>query len=1184
VVVLSGIGNGSEQGAGGQAGSVAWAAQTLQQNASEHNRSVWVAASAGSGKTKVLTDRVLRLLLSGARPERILCLTFTKAAAAEMATRIAGRLSAWSVVDDATLVDQLRDLSGRAPEAIEVGRARRLFATVLDAPGGLEVQTIHGFCQSVLRRFPLEAGLPPQFDVLDERTAAERMRMARDLMILGARRGATPGFGEALSEVAARVSEDGLSDLVGDLLSERSRLEAAITQAGGIDALAEKIRALLGVEEGDRDAALVASATQDHAFDGPALRTAAGALVTGTKVDIERGDIITAWMAAPWERAAGFEFYKTAFLIQKGHIRATLATKKVVEGFPGVLEALTVEAERLVALEEQRRALDLAVRTVALVQVATSVLEIYEADKRRHGLVDYDDLILATRDLLCRPGVAAWVLFKLDGGLDHVLIDEAQDTNPEQWRIVEKLTEEFFAGTGIAENQAQGDRTVFAVGDVKQSIFSFQRADPQGFLDMRELFAGRVTAAEKNWSSIDLDMSFRSTEAVLGAVDAVFNTPPAGVGVLQDRLDGTLPELRHRAHRAGQSGLVELWPPEMPVADDEERSGWEPPVTQRARDEPRRRLAEKIADRIDGWLQNNEILRSKDRPIRPGDIMVLVRRRGSFVGDLVRALKDRKIAVAGVDRMVLTDQLAVMDLVAFGQFLLLPDDDLNLATVLKGPLIGLTEDRLFELCWERSHHRLWRELTERAQDDDELARVFHMLSGWLARADFTPPYELYAELLASGGRRHILERLGLEAGDPVDEFLAQSLEYERTHVPSLQGFLHWLAAADFVVKRDLETGQSNQVRILTVHGSKGLQAPIVFLPDTMVPPDQTPKLLWTKSPGGDSGVGAVPIWSPNRDTDVTLAAEARRVAADQRDREYHRLLYVAMTRAEDRLYVAGWRAKKAPAGISWYEMIREGIEPIAHVEADCLIVDCPQTGDPDGRVAAMDRPTPVAALPSWAASPPIADAHPPRPLSPSRLEPEPPVRSPFEDGDSRRFRRGRIIHYLLQWLPTMAPELRDAAARHYLSRPIHDLPLVEQDTYIVEIHKLFYDPRLQDLFSSQALAEVPIVGMVGEGAGAVVLSGRIDRLLVRDDEILVVDFKTNRPPPHRVEDVPGAYLRQMAAYRVLLADIYPGRSVRCALLWTDGPNLMDLPEQLLSVSAGPGRLLLPELDGPPGAS
>ena len=1187
---MSDIGNGAEPDVGGQVGSVARAAQALQQNASEPNRSVWVAASAGSGKTKVLTDRVLRLLLSGARPERILCLTFTKAAAAEMATRIAGRLSAWSVVDDATLDDQLRDLSGRAPEAIEVERARRLFATVLDAPGGLEVQTIHGFCQSILRRFPLEAGLPPQFDVLDERTAAERMRMARDLMILGARRGAAPGLvaasslGAALSEVTARVSEDGLSDLVGDLLSERSRLEAAIAQAGGADALAEKIRALLGVEAGDSDAALVASAAQDHALDGPALRAAAAALVTGTKTDVERGDIIAAWMAEPHERAAGFEFYKTVFLTKDGAIRARLATKKIVEGFPGVLEALTAEAERLVALEERRRALELAVRTVALVKVATAILEIYEVDKRRHGLVDYDDLILAARDLLCRPGVAPWVLFKLDGGLDHVLIDEAQDTNPEQWRIVEKLTEEFFAGTGIAETQAQGDRTAFAVGDVKQSIFSFQRADPQGFLDMRELFAGRVKAAEKNWSSIELDMSFRSTAAVLGAVDAVFNTPPAGIGVLENRPDGTLPEIRHRAHRAGQAGLVEVWPPEMPVEDDEKRAEWEPPVTQRTRDEPRRRLAEKIADRIDGWLRTNEVLRSKDRPIRPGDIMVLVRRRGRFVGELVRALKDREIAVAGVDRMVLTDQLAVMDLVAFGQFLLLPDDDLNLATVLKGPLIGLSEHRLFELCWERGHHRLWRELTARARGDEEFARVFHILSNWLARADFTPPYELYAELLASGGRRDILERLGPEAGDPVDEFLAQSLEYERTHVPSLQGFLHWLAAADFEVKRDLETGQSNQVRILTVHGSKGLQAPIVFLPDTMPAPDRTPKLLWTESPGDEFGGGAVPIWSPNRDTDVALAAEARRVAADRRDREYHRLLYVAMTRAEDRLYVAGWGTKRASAGVTWHQMIRDGIEPIARVEVDCLIVDSPQTGDPDGRVEAMDRLTPVAVLPSWATSSPIADAHPPRPLSPSRLEAEPPVRSPFEDGDSRRFRRGRIVHYLLQWLPMMAPDLRDAAARHYLSRPIHDLPLVEQERYATEILHLFEDPRLRELFSSRALAEVPIVGTVGEGAGAVVLSGRIDRLLVRDEEILVVDFKTNRPPPLRAEDVPGAYLRQMAAYRVLLADIYPDRPVRCALLWTDGPNLMDLPEQLLSVSAGPERSVSLELDGSPGGS
>jgi ATP-dependent helicase/nuclease subunit A len=1154
-------------------GSVARVAQALQQNASAPNQSVWVAASAGSGKTKVLTDRVLRLLLSGARPERILCLTFTKAAAAEMATRIAGRLSKWAVASDPVLRDELEDLSGYPSEDIVLERARRLFATVLDAPGGLEVQTIHGFCQSILRRFPLEANLPPQFDVLDERTAAERMRMARDLMIIGARRGTPPDLAEGLSEVTARVSEDGLSDLVGDLLSERARLASAITEAGGFDNLATRIRGLLGVDEGTTDAALVGDAVLDAAFDPSGLRLAVEALSSGSKTDIERGDIIASWLAAPDERSEGFDFYKSAFLTKDGGVRARLATKKVVEAFSTVLDILTEEALRLTRLEDLRRALDLAVRSVALVRVATSMLAIYEDGKRRHGFVDYDDLILAARDLLWRPGVASWVLFKLDGGLDHVLIDEAQDTNPEQWSIVEKLTEEFFTGISAAEAV---DRTAFAVGDVKQSIFSFQRADPQGFLDMRANFAERVTAVDKGWASIELDMSFRSTTAVLGAVDAVFNTSAAGSGVLESGEDGAARALRHRAHRAGQAGLVELWPPEMPAEDQDDRAGWEPPVKQREGDEPRRRLAGKIAGRIEDWLATGEVLPSKGRSIRPGDIMVLVRRRGRFVGELVRALKDKGIAVAGVDRMVLTDQLAVMDLVAFGQFLLLPEDDLNLATILKGPLIGLDEERLYELCWDRGGQGLWRVLAARATDDDEIGRIHHMLSRWLARADFTPPYELYAELLASGGRRHILERLGPEAGDPVDEFLVQALEYERSHVPSLQGFLHWLAAADFEVKRDLETGQSNQVRILTVHGSKGLQAPVVFLPDTMAAPDRTPKLLWTKDQDGFS----LPIWSPSRDTDVPISAEARRIAAEKRDEEYHRLLYVAMTRAEDRLYVVGWGTKRAATAATWYQMIKDGLEPIAREEEGRLTLESPQTDPPDGGVGPTDAPAVAKALPPWATALPLADAHPPRPLSPSRLEPEMPVRSPFQESGTQRFRRGRIIHYLLQWLPLVEPELRERSARVYLSRPVHDLDETERELYLSETMNLLDDPNLSDIFASDALAEVPIVGTVGTGANAIVLSGRIDRLLVRDTEVTVIDFKTNRPPPARVQDVPGAYLRQMAAYRVLLSDIYPDRSIRCALLWTDGPNLMELPSHLLSISAGLEQSPSPALDGP----
>ena len=398
-------------------------------------------------------------------------------------------------------------------------------------------------------------------------------------------------------------------------------------------------------------------------------------------------------------------------------------------------------------------------------------------------------------------------------------------------------------------------------------------------------------------------------------------------------------------------------------------------------------------------------------------------------------------------------------------------------------------------------------------------------------------------------------------------------------MPSLQGFLHWLAAADFEVKRDLETGQSNQVRILTVHGSKGLQAPIVFLPDTMPAPDRTPKLLW--SPGLD-GID-IPLWSPSRSTDDPVAATARAAAADRRDREYRRLLYVAMTRAEDRLYIAGWGTRRASPGVTWHQMVEAGLTPVARQEADRLVLTSEQSDGADGTLEVVDRPAPTATLPPWATDMPLEEVFPPRPLAPSRLEDDAPVRSPFEGGDSRRFRRGRIIHYLLQWLPLVPVARRVRAAQDYLARPVHGLDLPEQERYRQEALRLLADPRFAALFSDQAVAEAPIVGTVGgtggDDAAAVVISGRIDRLLVTKDEVLVVDFKTNRPPPDRVEDVPAVYLRQMAAYRSLLRTIYPDRPVRCALLWTDGPVFMALPDQLPRVSAAVERPDSPMLDG-----
>ena len=1152
-------------------------AEAGQREAARPDRSVWVAASAGSGKTKALTDRALRLLLAGARPERLLCLTFTRAAAAEMATRISDRLSEWAVAEEAALRDRLRELAGAAPSAEETERARRLFAEALDAPGGLRVQTIHAFCQSVLRRFPLEAGLPPQFEAMDERTAAEAMRAARDRTIRRARSGADPRLADALADVSRRVEEGGLSDLLADLLKERARLGEP-----GEDGREAAIRRALGVEPGATERGALARACEDGAFDGPALRACAAALGGGgTKTDRGRGAALAAWLAAgPEERAARFDGWKAVFLTAGGEIRARLATRGAVEAMPGILDILGAEARRLVELEARRRALDLAARSVSLVRLGRAVLEEYRAGKRRRRAVDYDDLILATRDLLSRPGAAAWVLYRLDGGIDHVLIDEAQDTNPEQWEIVEKLTGEFFAGAGAAEARGAADRTVFAVGDAKQSIFGFQRADPDGFLAMRAKFAERVRDARKGWSSVALDMSFRSTAPVLRAVDAAFARDGAGRGVREEGAGGALLALRHRAHRALQAGRVELWP----AVEPEEEGGpdpWTAPVARRERDEPHRRLARRIADEIHGWLDTGEILESRGRPIRPGDVMVLVRRRGPFVEPLVRALKDRKIEVAGVDRMVLTDQLAAMDLAALGRFLLLPEDDLTLATVLKGPFVGFSEERLYELCRGRGGRPLWRALAGRAGENADFRGAFEKLSGWLARADYAPPHEFYAALLAEGGRRALLERLGAEAGDPIDEFLAQALAHERAHVPSMQGFLHWLEAGTFEVKRDLETGRADRVRVLTVHGSKGLQAPIVFLPDTTRAPAAEPKLFWADAPGGGDAA-PVPLWSPRRGTDDPVAAAAREAAADRRDREYRRLLYVAMTRAEDRLYVAGW-GKPEKSGGTWFAMVEDGLRDAgAREEADGrLVLDSPQRGAPDRAGARAAGPAPSPALPAWAAAPPPTEPRPPRPLAPSRMGDDPPPRSPFEAGGARRLRRGRIVHALLQTLPAVAPERRARAAEAYLARPAHGLDPAERAAVAAEVLRLVGDPAFAELFSDRALAEVPIVGRVGAGDGAAIVSGRIDRLLARADGVLAVDFKTGRAAPRDASDAPRPWLRQMAAYRALLREVYPGRPVRCALLWTDGPSWMELPDALLDAAAPAAPAARPLTGGAP---
>jgi len=1130
--------------------------------------SVWVGASAGTGKTKVLTDRVLTLMLRRVRPDAILCLTFTKAAAAEMTNRLLAVLGDWSVADDADLAADVKDLLGADPDATTLRHARRLFAAVLDLPGGMRIQTIHAFCDSLLRRFPIEADLAPHFDVIDERTADEMIAAARDEMIADARDDAAAPLAAALAELTRVAGEERFNALMKALASERGRIARLLDRHGGVDGFVAAVRNRLGVA-GARDE-VIAAACADAAFDAAALRAAVARLQGGKKSDVERADLMAPWLAQPDRRAALFDDWCKAFLTGDLVPRKSLITKDLGGEDSAYGKALRAEALRLEAVLERCRAATVASGTAALVRLVDALLRRYGAHKHRRAVLDYDDLILKTRHLLEQAGAAAWVLYKLDGGIDHVLIDEAQDTNPDQWRVVRAIAEEFFAGAGARA----GARTVFAVGDAKQSIFSFQRADPDAFAAMRDFFRARVEAAERAWDTVDLTVSFRSAPAVLKAVDAVFDGAAAA--------DGVVPPgetLRHEPIRTGAPGLVELWPLVLP-ADAAPMEAWTPPLEYRPGDDPSARLAAVIAGRIRRWLDSGEMLESEGRPIRPKDIMVLVRHRTAFVPTLVKELKEKDVPVAGVDRMVLTHQLAVMDLMALARFVLLPEDDLNLAVVLKGPLVGFDDDALFDLAWDRGDRvALWSALGRRARETPLFAAAHDLLADLLAQADYVTPFAFFADILGRRrGREKLLARLGVEAGDPIAEFLSLALAHERLHPPSLQGFLHWVEAGEAQIKRELEQAERDEVRVITVHGAKGLEAPVVFLPDTVAKPQARLPLFWLG--GGPMDDPDLLVWSPNKASDDALAAAERQRAQAREMQEYRRLLYVALTRARDRLYVCGWQQRTNPADDCWHRLVEAAMARIAEPAAFDFRADDPRHGwdGPGWRyrdapaMPAGTRPAaaaaapapPLAPLPDWAVRPPAAEPAPARPLAPSRPDDaDSPVRAPVGPDRGAAFHRGTLIHRLLQSLPDVPPDRRDAAARRFLARPVHRLSPAEQDTFRAEALAVLDHPDLAPAFAADAQAEVPVVGLVNGRA----VAGQVDRLAVTGDAVLVVDYKTNRPPPAAVAGVPPLYFRQMAAYRALLAEIYPGKTIVCAILWTDGPRLMRLPDSLLAAHA-----------------
>lgn len=1158
-------------------------ASQIQRQAADPSASVWVNASAGTGKTKVLTDRLIRLMLprddgrAGTPAHKILCLTFTKAGAGEMLNRVMSVLSDWAALpEDALAAKMEKDVLGHAPTPLQLREARKLFANVIDAPGGMNIMTIHAFCKSILGRFPLEAGLSPNFKQMSDSEAADMQRMARDKVLGDLAQ--NPETAHLVADFAEVQNAQDMSSRIGDLVSRRAALDAILARHGGIDAVIARVYALHGMAVSATPDELVAAALA--AFDDAALYEISGWLSAGKSSDVQRADRLRDWLTLPARgRHAKWAMLFESFITSSSGNRKA-ATKGIAAFRPDLVNLCEDICVVLEALKAGLYDLETCRRTSMLLRVGVRVKDAYRDMKAQRHMLDYEDLILKTVALLDRS--PDWVKFKLDGGLDHILVDEAQDTNAAQWIIVEKLVDDFFNGAGQTEDV---ERTLFVVGDEKQSIYRFQGADPQVFHERRRFFEDQVNRGAATWRDVPLNISFRSTESVLGLVDRVFDTD----GMRAALTDSAAGVITHTAHRAGQAGHIELWP--VVKGEKAERADeWTLPEITPMGADPKALLATRIASEIARWIDEGRVLPSRGRSVRAGDIMILVRNRDAMVEHLIRALKDNRVPVNGIDRMVLSQQIAVEDMVSAAQFALLPEDDLALAELLKSPFIGWDDDRLFAVAHKR-RGSLW-DAVRQSQD----ASVIAWLSALIRLCATKSAFGFFSALLTQGcpadsfsGLRALMQRLGQDCAEPVEEFMARVFEFDLSRRAQLQDFIQDFATREESIKRETED-HLDVVRIMTVHNSKGLQAPIVILPDTTRQPSdpkKLPSLLW---PDGVDGMD-VPLWH-NKASEASAFFNAARDRFKQREiEESMRLLYVALTRAEDEVYVTGWQSasQKDLPEECWYCAVKaalDGMDGVAEYPehaatlrddagkaAEC-VRGLTRAQDPSAltqkskELISLTEAT--AHLPPAFFGPPAPEPQPPRPLQPSRPsqedENELVALSPLLAAQgTRRFRRGVLIHALLQFLPDIAPDGRDKAAHTYLQRQEPEMEEAQRRALITEVFAITESDDYRPLFTPDTRAEVPITGLVrmegSDGIKTQVISGQIDRLRITPDSVWVVDYKTNRPAPREARNIPRQYRRQMDCYRELLQAMYPGREIRCFLLWTDHARIMEVPRE-----------------------
>ena len=1066
--------------------------------------SVWVAASAGAGKTRVLINRMMRLLLEGASPQSILALTYTRAAAMEMANRLIGQARDLAGYSDEARKDFVQALLGETPPAA-LQRARSLYEDILEVPGGLQIQTIHAFCQSLLGRFPFEAGLTPGFEPIEEDARERLLDEALEKTL-------TQGPYRHLKSLA---KSDKLRELAGalvrvdwDAFPMDQRISALEQALGGnlagqsVQGMRDQFRADLDGRVADMDALLSACAAP------PSKKTAQN-FAQDARAALGQDD--------------PFPGLQAATLTKKGEVNTNLA--KTPECRDSPIFAWLVQ--RLQRQHDRLQALNLYDLNLDVLAFGQGVSAVFQALKAAQGVLDFDDLIAGAGRLLSTANGPSYVQYRLDQQISHILVDEAQDTSTPQWQVIASLAEPFFDDASQMDNRP---RTLFVVGDFKQSIYSFQGANPRLFQEKRE---GFQALAGPRLETVEMVHSFRSAPTILGFVDALAQRIAGGQGAGKgagqghgglEGVAGSVPA--HAAVQQARPGRVEIWPAPQELGESS-KVDWQPLRAAHTLAPPRAILGQSIARHIHrlcyspDWADQPAAYLALGRRVQPGDFLILLQnRKAEFADALIAELKALRVPVTGVDRLKVVEELLVQDLLALGDICLQPGDDLALAALLKSPFYALDEQAIYDLAVHRGQRSLMTQLADQRPD---LHDHFLRLRGQVGRRSV---YEFYAAyLFADGMRAQALAALGPEGEDILTVFLDRARAFDQIQNGDLLGFIEGERRSTGELKRD-SSQSAGEVRLMTVHGAKGLEAPIVILPDLRDP----------HRPGGARtddqlhdlpGIG--PLWTPSKGFDVTATAKAREDAKAQAEKERERLFYVAVTRAEERLIIATDKSREDKGGLyTWFNKARDVVQDQGKQED--LALEELGWGNSQGwamgaypRVNAhqggqgLERPNP---LPDWIKTAVETPEGQPKTLNPSALfehedqkadqktDPEPTLRP--NGGRALALQRGVLVHAALEHLPADQPTLWPGRLSQFFGHAAPDVPQGERASWTGEVIRALKSPELAAFFGPNSRSEVTVSGVI-EGRPAL---GQIDRLWIdaASKTVHILDYKTNRPP------------------------------------------------------------------------